>query len=175
MLEATLYILCGLPFSGKTTMAHAIAYQCGFVHLDLDALARAKRFYPEEGISDEQWGRIFGEVYQQVAALLASGDSVVVDAVNYDRAGRDRVRTIAQERGSSVYVIYINPPMREIEQRRQVNQTVPQRPSVRDKDFMELATEFEVPTIEENLIIYDGAQSISEWIEQHIRCDSHAA
>jgi len=174
MVESTLYIMCGLPFSGKTTLAHALASECGLVHLDLDALARAKSLFPEDGINDEQWGYIFGEIYQQVAALLASGESVVVDAVNFDKAGRERFRTIAQQRGSSVYVIYINLPIQEIEQRRQANQANTQRPPVRDKDFVELATEFEVPTIEENLLIYDGTESVSEWIKGHIHCDSHA-
>ena len=173
MPDSTLYILCGLPFSGKTTLASALADNCGFVHLDLDALARAKSLSPEAGINDEQWGRIFTEVYQQVAALLASGKSVLVDAVNYDRAGRDRFRTIAQESGSPVYVIYINIKIQEIEQRRQANQATPQRPPVRDKDFVELAAEFEIPTNEENLLMYDGTLGISEWIEEYIHCEFH--
>jgi predicted kinase len=160
--------MCGLPFSGKTTLAHALANQCGFIHLDLDAMARAKNLFPEEGINNEQWGHIFGEVYEQVAALLATGESVVVDAVNSSRAGRDSFRAIAQRHGISVHVIYLDLSIEEIEQRRQTNQVDPQRPPVRDNDFVELATEFEVPTADENLLIYDGLQSIVEWIEQNI-------
>ena len=175
MPQSTLYIMCGLPFSGKTTLAHALASQCGFVHLDLDAIARAKSLFPEEGINDEQWGQVFREVYRQVAVLLTSGKSVVFDAVNYDRVGRDRLRTIAQQTGSSVHVIYINLSMREIEQRRQANQAIHQRPPVRDKDLVELAAEFEVPAIEENLLVYDGTRSIPEWIKNHIRCNVHPA
>lgn len=175
MARPTLYIMCGLPFSGKTTLARALANQCDFVHLDLDTIARERSLFPEEGISDEQWGQVFREVHQQVAVLLTSGKSVVFDAVNYDRVGRDRLRTIAQQSSNSVYVIYINLTIQEIEERRQVNQTNHQRLPVRDKDFVELATEFEIPTIEENLIIYDRTQSIPEWIKNHIHCNVHAA
>jgi len=175
MHKPTLYIMCGLPFSGKTTLARALASQCGFVHLDLDSLARAKGLFPEEGINDEQWGRVFRELHQQVAVLLTSGKSVVFDAVNYDRVGRDRLRAIAQQSDSSVHVVYINLPIQEIEQRRQANQTDHQRPPVRAKDFVELVTQFEIPTIEENLLIYDGTQSVPEWIKHHVHCDSHAA
>jgi len=175
MPKSTLYIMCGLPFSGKTTLARALANQCGCVHLDLDAIARAKNLFPEEGIDDEKWGRVFREVHRQVAALLTSGKSVVFDAVNYDRVERDRLRIIAQDSDSLVHVIYINLSMQELKQRRQANQANHQRPPVRDKDFMELATEFEIPTIEENLIVYDGAESIPEWIKNHVRCDIHAA
>ena len=92
-----------------------------------------------------------------------------------DRVGRDRLRIIAQQSGSSVHVVYINLSMQEIEQRRQVNQANHQRPPVRDKDFVELVTEFEMPTIEENRLVYDGIQSVSEWIKDHIRCNVHAA
>src|SRR6266487_274189 len=127
MSKSTLYIMCGLPFSGKTTLARALANQCGCVHLDLDAIARKKNLFPEEGINDEQWGHVFREVYRQVATLLTSGKSVVFDAVNYDRVGRDRLRTIAQQSDSAVHVIYIDLPIQEIKQRWQSNQANRQR------------------------------------------------
>jgi predicted kinase len=170
MPNSTLYILCGLPFSGKTTLARALASRCGFVHLDLDAIARAKNLFPEEGINDEQWGQVFREVHLQAADVLTAGKSVVFDAVNYDRIGRDRLRAIAQQTGSSVHVIHINLPIQDLEQRRQANRAIHQRPPVRDEDFMELVTEFEVPTVEENILVYDGTQTIAEWIKNHIRC-----
>lgn len=175
MPKSILYIMYGLPFSGRTTLARALADQCGYVHLDLDAIARTKNLFPEQGINDEQWGEVFREAYRQVAALLMSGTSTIFDAVNYDRIGRDRLRTIVHQSGSSVHVIYINLSMQEIEQRRQANQAKPQRPPVRDQDFVELVTEFEIPTFEENLFVYDGTQSIPEWIKHHIRCEPHAA
>jgi predicted kinase len=160
MTKSAIYIMCGLPFSGKTTLARTLADQCGFIHLDLDVIAREKRLFPEEGINDEQWAQVFREVYRQVAILLASGKSVVFDAVNYDRVGRDRLRTIAQQSDSVVHVIYVDLPIQEIKQRRQSNQANRQRPPVRDQDFMDLATEFEIPMVEENLLVYDGIQSI---------------
>lgn len=171
MTRSTLYIMCGLPFSGKTTLARTLANQCGFIHLDLDAIAREKSLFPEEGMNNEQWGQVFREVHRQVATLLISGNSVVFDAVNYDRIGRDRLRTIAQQSDSVVHVIYIDLPGQELEQRRQANRANHQRPPVRDKDFMDLATELEIPTFEENLLVYDGIQSIPEWIKHNIGCD----
>ena len=56
------------------------------------------------------------------------------------------------------------PPIQELEQRRQDNRDTRQRPNVRDNDVVELARDFEVPTTEENLLVYDGTQPISEWI-----------
>src|SRR5688500_14748822 len=148
MSKTTLYILCGLPFSGKTTLAHAIADQCGCVHLDLDSLANRKGLSPEEGIDDNQWGLLFSETHQYLAALLSSGKSVVFDAVNYDRVGRDRLRAIAQQNGSSVYVIYVKLTVQELERRRRANLDHHQRPNVQEKDFVKLARDFEAPTLE---------------------------
>ena len=164
MARPTLYIMCGLPFSGKTTLARAIADQWGCVHLDLDSLANREGFFPEEGIDDKQWSLLFSEAHQYLAALLSSGKSVVFDAVNYDRVGRDRLRAIAQQNGSAVYVLYTKLTIQELEQRRQDNRDTRQRPNVRDNDVVELARDFEVPTTEENLLVYDGTQPISEWI-----------
>ena len=168
MVKPTLYIMCGLPFSGKTTLARAIADQYGCVQLDLDSLANRKGFFPEEGIDDKQWSLLFSEARQDLAALLSSGKSVVFDALNYDRVGRDRLRAIAQQNDSSVYVIYIKLTIQELEQRRHTNLDNRQRPNVREKDFAELARDFEVPTIEENLLVYDGVQPLSEWMNGHI-------
>jgi hypothetical protein len=60
----------------------------------------------------------------------------------------------------------------EIEQRRQANQASYHRPPVQDKDFVELAAEFETPTMEENLLVYDEIQPTLEWIKDHIHCDA---
>ena len=168
MPKPTLFIMCGLPFSGKTTLAHALADQCGCVHLDLDSLASQKGLIPEKGIDDNQWGLLFNEAHQHLAALLSSGKSVVFDAVNYDRVGRDRLQAIARHNGSSVYVVYLNLTLQELEQRRRANLDNRHRPNVREKDFKELARDFEVPTVEENLLVYDGIQPITEWINDHI-------
>jgi len=141
MPRAALYILCGLPFSGKTTLALALADQHNCVHLDLDALASLKGFSPEEEITDKQWSLMFREAHKQLAALLSAGRSVVFDAVNYDRAGRDRLRAIAQENGSSVYIIYVKLPAWKLEQRRRANRDNHQRP------MSEIKTSWNLPGI----------------------------
>jgi predicted kinase len=58
-------------------------------------------------VTEEQWTEAFTTSYEQVAASLARGQSVVHDATNYDRAARHRVRAIAYRFGSSAYFIYI--------------------------------------------------------------------
>src|SRR6266542_309656 len=127
--QTTVYILCGLPFSGKTTLARALAKQRGFIHMDVDALARQLGEQPGEGISDERWGQIFREAHLQLTNLLLTGHSVIFDAVNYRRVGRDRLRSIAEQAGSSAYVILVATPFAEVARRRIENFPTQQRPT----------------------------------------------
>jgi predicted kinase len=161
------YILCGLPFSGKTTLARALAQQCGFIHLDVDALARQSGEQPGEGISDERWGQIFREAHLQLTNLLFAGHSIIFDAVNYRRIGRDRLRSIAEQAGGSAYVILVATPLAEVARRRTENFPTQQRPTGRQADFDRLLRDFEAPTLEESIITFDGSQTLDEWIARH--------
>jgi adenylate kinase family enzyme len=38
MSESKLYILCGLPFAGKTTLAKELVKRFGFVHIGIDQI-----------------------------------------------------------------------------------------------------------------------------------------
>jgi predicted kinase len=60
---------------------------------------------------------------------------VVHDATNFARTARDRVRMIANQFGSSAYVIYIAIPVEEADRHRIANQALPQRHHVSDTDF----------------------------------------
>ena len=165
--RTAVYILCGVPFSGKTTLARKLAEQRGFVHLDVDALARQLGEQPGDGISDERWGQIFREAHLHLVKLLTTGQSVIFDAVNYHRVGRDRLRTIAEQAGSLAYVIVVATPLAEARRRRSDNAPTEQRPTGRQADFDQLVDDFEAPTMDESLIIFDGSQTLDEWIAQH--------
>ncbi len=166
MSKPIVYILCGLPFSGKTTLARALVDQCGLIHLDLDVMARAEGLFPESGVSEEQWARIFDNAHHRLAELLRLGKSVVFDAVDFDRRVRDRIRAIASQVGCSTRVIYMRVPLEEIERRRQANRSSSQRPDVLESDWAEIIDEFEVPTQDEAVILFDGTQSPEEWISR---------
>jgi predicted kinase len=162
----TVYLLCGLPFSGKTTLAQTLAQRCGFVHVDVDGMARDKGLRPDQGISEVLWAQVFDAAYQRLLTLLASGKSVLFDAVNYDRKGREHIRSLVQPSGNPVRVIYVVAPMADIERRREESQRRSERAGVRDEDLQWLIDKFEAPTTDEDVIVYDGSVSAEEWINR---------
>lgn len=150
----TLFVLCGLPFSGKSTIARVLVERFGVIALDVDALARERGYRPEKGIEPERWGRLFAEAHQLVRERLGQRRSVVFDAVNVDRAGRDRLREIAHERGARFQPICVAADPLTIAERRANNDQTRHRPPVREEDLATLERGFEVPTVDENAWVY---------------------
>lgn len=167
MDEPCLYILCGLPFAGKTTLARALERQLGIAIVELDAVNKARGVgLHGEAISPEEWDRTYAEAYRQLDAFLAAGQSVLFDATNFTKAQRDSLRTLAGKRGASSLVIYLD--VSEAEARRQwlQNRTTDKRYDVRDEDFAQVVNYFEPPAPEEQAVRYRPSQPADEWIRQ---------
>jgi predicted kinase len=169
-MTPAVYILCGIPFSGKSTLAHILATQCGWTHVDVDAIAELLLDSSESDVTEEQWTAAFATSYEQVAKNLAQGQSVVHDATNYGRTARDRVRAIAHKFDSGAHVIYFAVPVEEADQRRITNQAQSQRHQVSDIDFWEVVNSLEPPTADESVLIFDGTLDVATWIKRFI-CD----
>jgi predicted kinase len=169
-MTPAVYILCGIPFSGKSTLAHILSIQRGWTHVDVDAIAQSLIDSCDGDVTEEQWTEAFTASYEQVTTNLARGQSVVHDATNYARTVRDRVRAIAHQFGSSAHVIYITIPIQEADRRRIANQAHPQRHQVSDTDFFEVVSSLEPPTEDESVLVFDGTLDVATWIERVI-CD----
>lgn len=111
----TLFLICGLPGAGKTTLAKR-----------LEVEHAALRLTPDEWIADllpEGWDRaeldrlrtpvetIQWKVAQRVLAL---GRSVVLDWGLWSREERDQLREGARAVGARAEVRYLNPPREEL-------------------------------------------------------------
>jgi predicted kinase len=169
-MTPVVYILCGIPFAGKSTLAHMLAAQRGWTHVDVDAIAESLLDSSDEAVTEEQWTAAFAASYEQVAKSLVKGQSVVHDATNFGRTARDHVRAIAHQFGSAAFVIYLSVPIEEANQRRITNQAQLQRHQVSDADFWEVANSLEPPTADESVLIFDGTLDAATWIERFI-CD----
>lgn len=164
---ARVYILCGLPFSGKTTLAKALVARLGFARVDMDEINTRKDVgLHGEAISQEDWDRTYAESYGQLGELLQAGQSVLFDVANFTKAQRDYLRTIAAKHGVFARVIYLDVSELEARQRWLQNRVTHQRYDVRDDDFAYVVTYFEAPTPDEHVLRYHPSQSVDEWIEQ---------
>lgn len=166
MSAARLYILCGLPFAGKTTLAQAIAQWLGGTVVALDDINRERGVgLTGEPISQADWARSYAEAHRRLDAALTEEQSVIYDATNFRRKERDRLRDIAARYDVAAIIIYLDLPI-EARRRWQANRRSGLRYDVRDEDFALVADNFAPPAADEEVITYDGTQPIDDWIAQ---------
>ena len=144
----TLYLLCGLPGSGKTTRAKELeAAGCG-VRLNADDWVYA--LYPEDPESAARDGRKsrVEQVQWSVAdRLLRAGVSVILDWGVWAREERDDLRRRAHRAGATTQLIFLDAPLDELHRRVAArNHALPPGTfSISPEELDEWATWFEPP------------------------------
>jgi predicted kinase len=140
----TLFVLVGLPGSGKTSRAR-----------ELEAEQHALRLTPDEWMiplfgEPEAGGKRYileGRFIALGRAALQMGISVVLDFGVWSRNERSALRSLAADAGAECEVVYL--PIDPIEQRRRVHGRVESHPestySMRFFDLDEFARQFEPP------------------------------
>jgi len=161
---ASLYIFCGFPFTGKTTLAKILAQRFGFIRIDLDQINTI--LWQRGPCSPEEWDKTYAESYKQLNEALDADHSVVYDATNFTKAQRDYLRAIANTHNASSRVIYVALSESEARQRWLRNRITHERYDVRDEDFENVVAHFEEPSPEEQVICYHPSQPLDEWIHQ---------
>ena len=113
-----LYMLCGLPGSGKSVRAkeleaagegvllNADSWVCLLYPDDAEAAARDERKFL---VHDVQW--------ELVERLLVSGVSVILDWGVWSREERDQIRTRGRELGANVHTIFLDEPIEILQER----------------------------------------------------------
>ena len=165
MTTTHLYILCGLPFAGKTTLAKALVRELDLSRVSIDDLNNERGIWDDEkGLSPEEWMDVYNEAYRRIDALLSQGKSVLDDNANFTREQRDHLRAIAANYHVPTTVIYVTTSLSEVRRRWQENRQTKVRSDVRDEDFAQVVDSFEAPTDDEHVVRYDGVMPIEEWI-----------
>ncbi|MFH2019356.1 MAG: ATP-binding protein [bacterium] len=162
-----LYILCGIPFSGKTTFARKLAKQKGYTHIDLDEV-KFKLMGPDTAdhlISQDDWDKIYKEIYAQIDSALSKNQTVVYDTGNFTRHERGLVSSIAIKRHTTFKTIFVDTPIAVARQRLAINRKQPDRFNITDEEFESAVQEMETPSSNEHVFVYDGAQPIQEWLD----------
>ena len=170
MNETRLYILCGLPFAGKTTLALALVNRFCLMHIDIDQINTdfGVGLYGAS-ISPEEWVRTYDEAYKQLADALNSRRSVLFEGASYTKELRDRLRAIAFEREVAPQVIHVDISGSEARQRLNSNRITQHRHDVRDDNFAIVATHFEPPAQEEQVLYFLQSEPLEEWILQNFK------
>jgi predicted kinase len=141
---ARLIIVCGLPGSGKTTLAKA-----------LESKLHAVRFSPDEWISalsfdlydEERRAKIEALQWKFGQELLARGLTVIVEWGTWGRAERDALRLGARALGAAVELHYLDVPLDVLFER--IQRRGMENPPIERDALSRWHQAFEVPTAEE--------------------------
>ena len=122
--QASLYLFCGLPCSGKTTLAVGLAERKGAVLFSLDRLIL--KLFPEEDNFEthRQYVQRVENVFFPIARdLLVRGCNVVMDFPSHTKQERDRLRQIAIQADAKVHLYYLPANLETITERIQKRNT----------------------------------------------------
>ncbi len=167
MDERYLFIMCGLPFSGKTTFAKLVGKELGIQRVDLDEVKFEHGF---EGISDddmteENWDDIFEDAYKRIEDLLKENGNVICDFSNLEKGYRDKLREIAQRNNAKPMVIYLNTPFNIIRERWLKNKETGERFDLTERVINESIEDLEIPGEDENTIVFNYELSVDDWVK----------
>jgi len=108
---ARLVLLCGLPASGKTTLARELVEAYGAVRLNPDEWEVALGVDP---FDEEFHDRLEAQFWQLTQQLLVLGTSVVLEWGFWVRAQRDEKREAARALGVAVELRFLDAPYEEL-------------------------------------------------------------
>ena len=164
-----LYILCGLPFSGKSTLSKELAKRLGFTRIDLDDV----KFellgddVNDDDIAQQDWDRIYQEMYRRIESALKEGKNVIHDTGNFTKYERGPVRQTADKLRRETKTIYVDTPKEVCFERLLNNRKTKERFDISDEAFQSTVEEMEVPSTDENTILFHTDSSLENWISEN--------
>jgi predicted kinase len=151
-VSQTVYAMCGLAFSGKSSVAAILMRELRTELISLDAINHERGLRGGEGIPDRQWKETSLIAMDRLRVLLQRGRSVVVDDTFSHRFLRDRCKKVADECGSRFLIVFIDTDLLEIEARRAANYRNPIRHHIRDEVFQHHRDRFQFPADDEPVV-----------------------
>ncbi len=153
--EKTLFILCGLPYSGKTYIAKEIMKYVPMIYVSIDNIFHEHGYdWNVNKLPDEiAWTEIFDVSYEKARKALNQSLNVLYDSTNHTKISRDDLRKVAGSVGADTNVIFIDVPVDTIYKRWEENKVNKTR-SIVDRKLVDMTIKaFEKPIKGENVLI----------------------
>lgn len=148
MHPARLFVLCGLPGSGKTTRAIELEERFGAVRMSADDwMAELGHDIWDEAVR----ARIETIQRELTLPILSAGTHVVIEWGTWTRAERTRLRAVARAAGSLVHLEFLDAPLADLWERvsGRGREHVAESRAITRSDLEEWSTVIERPTAEE--------------------------
>jgi predicted kinase len=138
--QATLFIICGLPGAGKTTLAKKIEGSLSAVRMSADDWMTALSIKLH---AEEQRTKIEALQWELAKRLLSLRQNVVIEWGAWGKRERDAFRTEARALGARVELYYLSAPLEELFSR--IQQRNMEDPSIEWPEVQKWADVFEAP------------------------------
>ena len=117
-MAPTLYMLCGLPGSGKTTRARELEAAGRGILLNADTwVCQLYPDDPEAAARDERKDLVERVQWEVAERLLTEGISVILDWGVWVRRQRDHYRHRAHDLGATVHLVFVDAPIEVLHER----------------------------------------------------------
>ncbi len=165
----TLYLLCGLAFSGKSTLAKAMVDYLNCAYVSLDDINKDRGLgFGGDGIPVEEWENTHQIAIGILDNLMQLEQDIILDDTNCFRWLRDRFREVAKRHNYGTKVIYLDVPLEEIYIRMQMNEQTKKRQGIKKEIFAELIQNFQPPEVDENILLFNNEYTIKDWLETQL-------
>ncbi len=159
-----LIALCGLAFSGKSTIARRVAAETGAELISLDAINAARGFDGGTVMDDSEWEKTSLMAAATARTVLASGRGVVVDDTFSHRFLRQRFAAVARASGAPFVLLFVDTPLSVIEARLAENARTKARPHIAPDVFAHHRDRFQFPGDDESPVRLAGAADLDRWL-----------
>jgi len=158
MSEARLILICGLPGSGKTTLAKQLAPKVPAVRLSPDEW---KHDLGIDYYDEQRRVQLENRLWQLGQELLTLGQSVILENGFWSRKERDELRLAARALGVAVELHYLEAPDEELWRRLELrnDQARPGAAPIKREDLQKWALQFEAPDAAERALFDQAALS----------------
>lgn len=165
-----LIILCGIPFSGKSTLAKEISKKLNYNRVDLDDVKFKLHGdnIKDEDLMQKDWDVVYQEMYKRIENSLKSGKTVVHDTGNFTKYERNLIKQIADKFNLDALTVFVDTPKEIAYRRLKENRESGKRFDVSGDGFESSVKEMETPGSDENTLVFRYNDNIDSWIENNL-------
>jgi predicted kinase len=162
---ARLIALCGLAFSGKSTVATRVAQALDGVLISLDAINAERGFEGGKVMDDREWEKTSLIAVDRARAALAAGRTAVVDDTFSHRFLRERFAEVAAVAGSPFVLLFVDTPIEIVEARIAANARSGRRGHIAPDVFDHHRERFQFPGDDETPVRLAGKADLERWLD----------
>ena len=158
-----IYILCGYPYSGKTTLAKLISDKRGFKLIVFDW--EWNKIFPNQNPDLEKYEElmlVYESLRKNLEEQISKGYTVVVDDIS--SIFWDEYIKLSKYNSVECKYIWLDVPLSEIERRRSVNLITSERHHVDDENFHKSIKLFRQPAVDRT-IRFNFGDDLDKFIE----------